>query len=197
MIKSPIKKIYDWAANKANSRFSPLWLGILFIFEIALFIPLDAILIIFCLENPQRKFLYASIATVACTLGGVIGYFLGLLVWDVISPYVLGYLISFDFFDKICAHYNLYQNWAVFIGAFLPLPFKAVALSAGVCHLNLLHFISFVFLARLCRFFLIAKAIDVWGVQIKIFLDKYLGRVVMALGAKVAILFTFFWALGQ
>jgi membrane protein YqaA with SNARE-associated domain len=196
-MKSPIKKIYDWTALRANSRFSPLWLGVIFALEIILFIPLDALLILFCLENPSRKFLYASIATIACTIGGVLGYFLGFFVWDIISPYVLGPLISFNFFDKLCAHYSLYQNWAIFIGSFLPLPFKAVTLSAGVCHLSLFHFISFVFLARFARFFLIAKAVEIWGIQIKIFLDKYLGRIIFALGAKIAIVFTFFCALGQ
>lgn len=196
-MKSPIKKIYAWAALKANSSFSPLWLGVLFVLEIILFIPLDAILILFCLENPSRKFLYALIATVASTIGGVLGYFLGFFLWDVISPYVLGPLISFSFFDRLCEHYSLYQNWAIFLGSFLPLPFKAVTLSAGVCHLNFFHFISFVFLARFCRFFLIAKAVDVWGLQIKTFIDKYLGKIILAFGAKIAILFTFFWALGQ
>ena len=196
-MKSPIKKMYDWAANKANSRFSSMWLAAIFFLEIILFIPLDAIMILFCLENPDRKFLNAFIATVASTAGGVLGYFLGMFAWDAISPYILGSLISLSFFDTICAHYSLYQNWAIFLGSFLPLPFKAVTLSAGVCHLNLFHFITFVFLARFARFFLIAKAVDVWGIQIKSFVDKYLGKVVMAIGAKIAIAFTFFWALGQ
>ncbi len=189
--------MYDWTAIKAKSRFSSMWLIVVFFFEIIVFIPLDALMVLFCLENPDRKFLNAALAAIASTAGGIAGYFLGLFAWDVISPYVLGPLMSASFFDKICAHYSLYQNWAIFIGSFLPLPFKVIALSAGVCHLNLGHFVTFVLLARLARFLLIAKAVEVWGLQIKIFVDRYLGRLIMALGAKIAIAFTFFWALGQ
>lgn len=197
MNKSPIKKVYEWAADKAKSRFSSLWLCLVFFLEIILFVPLDALMVLFCLENPSRKYVNALLAAIASTAGGVVAYFLGLLTWDVISPYVLGPLMSASFFDKLCEHYSLYQNWAVFIGSFLPFPFKVIAISAGVCHLNLAHFISFVLLARLARFLLIAKAVDVWGPFIKLFVDRYLGRLVLALGAKIAIAFTFFWALGQ
>lgn len=191
------KKIYNWAARRANSRLAPLWLGCVFFLELALFLPLDAILILFCLENPQRRFLYAIVATLVSTFSGIIGYVLGLLAWDVISPFVIGHFMSLDFFNRICGHYQLYQNWAIFIGSFLPVPFKAVALSAGVCHLALIPFISFVFLARWARFFLIAKAIQKWGGQIKIFVDRYMGKIMVAMGAKIAIAFAFFWALGQ
>jgi len=197
LMRTPAKKIYDWAARKANTRLAPLWLGCVFLLELIFFLPLDAILVLFCLENPKRRFLYAIIATVASTISGIAGYVLGLLAWDAINPYVIGHLISPEFFARLCDHYHLYQNWAVFIGSFLPIPFKAVALSAGVCHLAVVPFIAMVFLARWARFFLIAKAIQKWGVQIKTFVDRHMGRIAVAVGAKIAIAFAFFWALGQ
>jgi membrane protein YqaA with SNARE-associated domain len=194
---SPAKKIYTWAASKTNSRLAPLWLGLVFLLELIFFLPLDAILVLFCLENPSRRFLFAIVATIASTISGVIGYVLGLFLWETISPYIVGHLISHDFFSRICSHYHNYQNTAVFIGSFLPVPFKAIALSAGVCQLMLTPFIICVFAARWLRFFIIAKAVQKWGTQIKAFVDRHFGRIIMAIGAKIAIAFAFFWALSQ
>src|SRR6187431_3120562 len=77
--------LYSWALQKATSPKAPLWIGLLFALELFLFIPLDAILMFFCLQNRSRIFLYASIATIASLVSGLIGYFLGHFLWDLIS----------------------------------------------------------------------------------------------------------------
>jgi membrane protein YqaA with SNARE-associated domain len=197
MMLSPAKKIYSWASSKAHSPHSHLWLGLIFLLELVLFVPLDAILMLFCLENPQRRYLYAGVATLASLFSGVAGYMLGLWTWETISPYVIGHFISADFFSRICAHYTSHQNIAVFIGSLVPFPFKAVALSAGVCQIFFFPFIASVFVARWLRFFLLAKMVQKWGVQMKAFADRHSGRIVLAFGAKIAIAFTFFWVLSQ
>lgn len=189
------KKFYNWASLKAKQRLAPLWLGIIFLFELIFFIPMDAVLLVFCLENPSRRYFYAAMATVASALTGVIGYFLGHLLWDVLQPYVLDHLISSNFFNQICAHYLAIQNWAVFLGALLPVPYKAITLSAGVCHLMFIPFFGAILAGRMLRFFLIAKATEKWGAQIKTFIDKHFHRFVVAVGIKIAFALSFIWAL--
>ncbi|MBS0649140.1 MAG: DedA family protein [Verrucomicrobia bacterium] len=189
------KKIYEWASRKANSPFAPLWLGVLFFLELVFILPMDAILLLFCLENPKRRYLYALVATVGSISCAVVGYFLGKAAWDFLSPYVLDRMISTSFFERICNHYLSHQHPAVFVGSLLPIPFKAVTLSAGVCKLALLPFLGMVLLARSARFFLIAKVVQRWGVQIKSFVDKHFHRFIVAVGAKIALALTFFWAL--
>ncbi len=189
------KKLYDWASKKANSRFASLWLGIIFFLEMVLFLPMDGILILFCLENPARRYRYAAVATTASVASGLVGYLLGLAAWDALSPYVLDHLISTQFFERISGHYQLHQHLAVFIGSILPIPFKAITLSAGVCELALIPFLAVVLIARLTRFFIIAHAIHRWGIQIKAFIDRHFGSIILAVGAKIALVFTFFWAL--
>jgi membrane protein YqaA with SNARE-associated domain len=193
----PIRKVYDWAASKANTPLAPLWLGVVFLLELFVFVPLDALLMLFCMENPKRRFLYAMIGSVASTISGIGGYLIGYLLWDSIGPFVIQHLISESFFNRLVDHYNSYQGLAVLVGSFLPIPFKAVALSAGFCHVSLLPFIGFVFLARVARFFLVAKLMHLWGPQIKAFLDRHFNRIVVAVGAKIALTLTFFWVLGH
>lgn len=189
------QKFYAWASKKANTRFAPLWLGVIFLLELVFFLPMDAILLLFCLENPSRRYYYAMMATLASALTGITGYYLGHLAWDFLEPYVLDHWISSSMFNRITDHYQAIQNWAVFLGALLPVPYKAVTLSAGVCHLAFPPFLAAILAARWARFFLIAKAIEKWGVQIKSFVDRHFHRFMIALGIKIAFVLSFFWAL--
>lgn len=197
MLFKPARRIYDWGAQKANSPLAPLWLGVIFLLEAVVFLPLDALLMLFCMENSQRRFLYAFVATLASVITAAVGYCIGYLLWDAVGPFVTTHLISPQFFERLVAQYNRYEHWAVFFGSFLPVPFKAVTISAGFCQLTLGKFLLFVWLARALRFFLLAEMMNRFGAQIKTFIDRHFNRIVMAVGAKVAIAFTFFWLLSR
>lgn len=189
------KKIYSWSAEKARSRFAGLWLGVIFFLELVFFLPMDAILLMFCLENPQKRYHYATMATIGSLACGLVGYLVGFAAWEAISPYVLDKLFSTAFFEHLSSHYQTHQHMAVFFGSLLPIPFKAITLSAGVCELALLPFLTVVILARSARFFLIAKLVQRWGVQIKTFVDRHFHRFVVAVGAKIVLAAAFFWIL--
>lgn len=193
----PIRKVYDWAGQKATTRFSPLWLGLVFLMELVLVVPLDALLMLFCMQNPKKRFVYALVGTFASAVSGILGYMIGLFLWDTVGPFIVKHLISESFFNRLVSQYNTYQHWAVILGSFLPVPFKAVALSAGFCQIAVVPFIAFVVVARAARFFIIAQLMGVWGEKVKAFIDRHFGRVVVALGAKIALTVTFFWALGH
>jgi membrane protein YqaA with SNARE-associated domain len=189
------KRLYGWASLKTKERFAPAWLGIIFLSELVFFIPMDAILLLFCLENPGRRYYYAAMATLASLITGAVGYFLGHLMWDLLQPYVLDHWISTAFFNQVCAHYQAIQGWAVFLGALLPVPYKAITLSAGVCHLSLMSFLSAIVAGRMLRFFSIAKVTEKWGAPIKAFIDKHFHRFVFAVGLKIAFALSLLWAL--
>ncbi len=193
----PFKKIYTWACMKVHTPLATMWLGILFLFELVLFVPLDAILILFCLQKRERAFHFAAIGALASTVSGIAGYLLGSFLWDTIGPYVVGPLISQEFFTRMTIHYKEYESIAVFFGSLLPIPFKAVALSAGFCQIPFLPFIACVLSARLLRFFFLAGAVYRYGEVINAFIEKHFSRIVVAVGAKIALTAAFFWALGQ
>src|ERR1700722_19832945 len=181
------RKIYDWAASKACLPLAPLWLGLIFLSELFLFLPLDALLMLFCLQNPQRRFFYASIATFMSLCVACLGYGIGFLLWDTIGPFIVKHLLSADFFDKFVHHYNSHENLAVFFGSLLPIPFKAVTLSAGFCQLSLGSYLLFVVLARSMRFFFLAEAMCRWKTGIKTLIDRHFNRILVILGVKVAL----------
>ena len=193
----PARKVYEWACQKAFSPMAPLWLALIFLLEMFLFLPMDALLMLFCMHNPQRRFIYAAVATLSSIVIGLIGYWVGYFLWDSVGTFVTEHLISTDFFNRLVDHYNSHEFIAVFMGSFLPIPFKAVTISAGFCKLSLGGFVTAMFFARAIRFFVIAELMQRWGVQIKAFVDKYFGHLIMAFGAKTALTFAFFWILGN
>ncbi|MCK4265354.1 DedA family protein [Candidatus Babeliales bacterium] len=175
-----IRRVYDWMGTKVHSPYAPLWLISLFFIEAFCFpIPVDPLLILFCVENPKKSLTYAAISTVSSVLGGILGYTIGSLLWDGIGSTLVQLLISPEVFESVRIKYAMYQTWAVLIAGFSPLPYKAVTLSAGFCKLPVAPFIFYSIIARGARFFLVGSAIKIWGVTIKDFIDRYFNQLIV------------------
>ncbi len=176
-----IRKIYDWMGTKVDSPYAMWWLSVLFFIESSfLVIPVDPLLILFCVEKPKRSMFYAFVATVASVFGGLFGYFIGAFLWKSVGVALVTWIISEATFYNMVAKYKMYQHWAIFLAGFMPLPYKAVTISAGYCHLPILPFMFYSILARGGRFFLVAGLIQLLGVRVKVFIDKYFNQLVIA-----------------
>jgi membrane protein YqaA with SNARE-associated domain len=175
-----IRKIYDWMGTKVSSPYADLWLVTLFFIESSFFIiPVDPLLILYCVTNAKRSLYYATIATLASVAGGLFGYMIGAVMWQSVGTWLVHWIISEQTFYDVVAKYKIYQNWAVLIAGFTPVPYKAITISAGFCGLDLIPFVVCSFIGRGARFFLIAGAIRIWGPQIKHFIDRYFDQLVV------------------
>lgn len=188
-------RFYAWAGAKIRSPLAPLWLFLFFFAEIILFIPLDPLLMMYCIENPRRRFYYAIIATFSSLMAALVGYFIGLYLWDLLSPYILDHLISTSFFHKLELHYEKYESLAVGVGSLLPFPLKAITLSAGACKLPVALFLLAVFTGRLIRFFSVSQLMQHFGPRVKVFMEKYLSKAAIAVGVKIALTAALVWFL--
>lgn len=196
-MKRITQKFYNWGVEKANSPHATAWLGTLFFLEVFLFLPLDALLSFFCLQTPRKTLLYGILAAVTSTISALMGYAIGFFLWDLIGPYVVPHLISTALFAKMSMHLQAHEGLAVFVGAFAPLPIKALSLASGVFSLALPTYVSYVLGARLCRFFLIGGTMFLWGEKGRLFLERHFHRMVVVIGAKLTIAFALFWALAR
>lgn len=196
-MKAQTAKLYSWATQKATSSRSPLWIGLLFALELVLFLPLDAVLMFFCLQNPRKTLLYVLVASGASVISGTCGYLLGHLLWDMIGDFVIPHLISMATFAKMASQLQTNENWAIFLSSLLPFPLKLVSLTAGVFHLEFLPFITALSIARLFRFALVGGAMLIGGERVRSFVDRHFHRLLLLVGAKVAAGFVFFWALAR
>ncbi len=178
-ISSKIRELYDWMGSFVNSPFGvPILAGFFFI-EAIFFFPADPLLILFCVEKPRKSFYYATIATIASVIGGVCAYYIGMFIWHLIGEHLINLFTSQETFDYLCNQYKLYQNWAVLIAGFTPIPFKAVTLTAGFCRLPLIPFIICSYIARGARFYLVAAIVHQWGKVVKKFIDENFNTLVL------------------
>jgi membrane protein YqaA with SNARE-associated domain len=165
--------------EKVDSYYATTWLSFLFFIEAFLFVPVDPLLILFCIQKNKRSLYYAIVATLSSVVGGLFGYIIGAAMWNSIGMKLVSWIISEQTFHNAVLKYKLYQNWAVLIAGFTPLPYKAITLSAGFCNLPLIPFLVFSLISRGARFFLIAGIIRIWGAQIKHFIDRYFNQLVI------------------
>jgi membrane protein YqaA with SNARE-associated domain len=168
-----IKKLYDWLGTQVNSRYALSFLAILSFLESILCPPVAPVLILFCIENKRKAFWYATITTVFSVLGGIVSYYIGFGLWHVIGQKIISYTTTPEMFEHLVSQYQKYETWAVLVGSFAPVPYKALAITAGFCNLKILPFIFYSLIGRGARYYLVAIALSLWGDQIKLCIDRW------------------------
>ena len=80
-----IKYLYNWTLRKAGHAKAHWFLAFISFIESSIFpIPPDIILIPMILSNRTRAWFFATICTISSVLGAVVGYLIGLFLFDTI-----------------------------------------------------------------------------------------------------------------
>jgi membrane protein YqaA with SNARE-associated domain len=183
-----LQKLYAWTIALAARKTAEVWLAVIAFIESSVFlVPADVLFIPMALARPGRAYRFALIATVASTLGGIAGYFLGYLAYETIARPILSFYGKLAEFERLknCAGENTIMVLLVTSGlAHLP-PIKIVTILAGVIRVNFLFFVTSCVIARGLRFFVLAWALNRFGEPIRHFIEKRLGTIAMALAAAL------------
>lgn len=175
-----LRKLYDWTLSLAARKTAEVWLAIIAFIESSIFlVPADVLYLPMTLARPSRAYRYAAVATIASTLGGIAGYFLGLLAYETVAKPVLEFYGKFDEFEKLraCTGEDTLLVLLVTSGlAHLP-PIKVVTILAGVVQVSFLFFVVSCIIARGARFFALGWALKRYGEPIKGFIEKRLGLI--------------------
>ncbi|MEM7008348.1 MAG: YqaA family protein [Thermodesulfobacteriota bacterium] len=170
-----IRRLYDWVLSWADTKYGTPAMAIVSFMESSFFpIPPDPLLMALCLGKPKKSFWYAFICSAASVLGGVLGYFIGWALWDLLSGFFLTYVFNEEAFNYVGDLYNQNAFLAVLGAAITPIPYKVFTVAAGVFHISLFYLIIASAIGRSARFFLEAGLIYFFGEKIKNFIDKYL-----------------------
>jgi membrane protein YqaA with SNARE-associated domain len=176
------RQLYNWVLSFAHSRHATTALFFLSVIEACFFIIApDILMIALALEKPSKTWFYATVITIGSILGGLIGYLIGSQLWHLLAPLFFQFIFSEATFSQIETLYRNWDFWAIFLGAFTPLPYKVFAISAGVFNISLPMFVLAATIGRGMRFFLVASLLAFYGPSIKIFIDKYFNWLSIAL----------------
>ena len=165
-------KLLDYLSRKNSWKF----LGFLSFIESIFFpIPPDLMLVPMILADRKKTMFLVKITTIFSVIGGIFGYFIGLYLWDALSPHIFNWLPSFnEYFREFKIKFNEIGWLIIILGGFTPFPFKVITISCGIMQVNLLLFILFSFLSRGLRFALIGFLMFKFGSSIKKIIEEYL-----------------------
>ncbi len=179
----------------AAHRLAPVYLWMLSMFEaIVVPIPPDAMLIPMVLARRNKAWLFALITSAASVVGGVIGYYIGVFLFESIGwPVVQIYSLE-DEFKTLQAWYADHGAWIVLFAGFTPIPYKLFTIGSGAFAMAFVPFLLMSAIGRSLRFFVVS-AICLWaGESINNFMQRYATPV--GWGVVIAVLLGFvIWSL--
>ncbi len=189
-----LRKLYDWTLSLAARRTAEYWLAFIAFVESSIFlVPADVLFLPMALSRPEKAYRYALVATIASTLGGIAGYFLGYFAYEAVAKPVLSFYGKLDAFEQMrrCTGEDTLVMLLVTSGlSHLP-PIKIVTILAGVAQVSFVFFVLACIIARGARFFALAWALQRYGEPIKAFIEKRLGLLAgLAAAILIALYFT-------
>jgi membrane protein YqaA with SNARE-associated domain len=178
-----LKRLYNWTLEKAGHHHAPRWLfGISFAESSFFPIPPDVLLGPMCLAHPKRAFRYAFVCTLASVLGALLGYAIGLFLFDTIGKAILNAYGLLEKFSAFAASFNE-QGWLiVLLAGFTPLPFKVITIAAGATKMPLYILVIASIISRAARFYMEAALLWKFGEPMKRVIDENFALITTVVG---------------
>jgi membrane protein YqaA with SNARE-associated domain len=171
-----LRRLYDWCVDAAGKRHASWIMGIVSFAESSFFpVPPDAMLIPMALARPDKAFAYATLCTWTSVLGGLLGYFIGAVLYESLGHWLIQ---LYGYGDKVEAFREAYAEWGTWIillKGVTPIPYKIVTITSGFAGYNVILFVIFSFVARGVRFYLVAFLLYRYGPRARAIIEERLG----------------------
>jgi membrane protein YqaA with SNARE-associated domain len=171
-----LRRLYDWCIAAADKPYATWLLGAVSFVESSFFpVPPDAMLIPMALARPDKAWFYATVCTVTSVAGGVLGYFIGALLYDSVGLWLMqlyGYGNKVEAFREAYAQWG---SWIILIKGLTPIPYKIVTIASGFAGFNLLLFVVLSIVARGMRFYAEAFLLNRYGKEARAIIEERLG----------------------
>lgn len=178
LARSPNAERTLFAISFAESSFFPL--------------PPDLLLGPMAAADPSRWLRYAITCTVASVLGGLLGYAIGMFLFDTVGQAILSFFGYAGREAELRAFYDRWGAWFIFIKGLTPIPYKLVTIISGAMAFSLPIFIVASTLTRGLRFLIVAWLFQRFGPQIAPVLERRLGVVLLVVAVAIVLaLFVF------
>jgi membrane protein YqaA with SNARE-associated domain len=192
-----LRRLYDWCIAAADKPYATWLMGLVSFVESSFFpVPPDVMLIPMSLARPERAWFYATVCTLTSVAGGVLGYFIGAVLYDSVGAWLIH---LYGYGNKVEAFRQAYAQWGtliILIKGVTPIPYKIVTIASGFAGYNFVLFVVLSLVARGMRFYLLAFLLNRYGEQARAILEERLGfwvtlGAVVLIGGIIAALYLF------
>ena len=190
MFQTLYKKCLELAAHKSSN----FYLGLVSFIESSFFpIPPDAMIIPMVIAKKKEYLKIFLIASIFSVLGGIFGYLIGYLFFD-LAMYVIefyGYQDKVENLKLSMSQGSGFLAWLsiLFLAGFTPLPYKAFTISSGLIGFNLPVFIIVSLISRGLRFFIVAYLSYKFGELFTEYMEKHGSKWFTIIGIIIVIIF--------
>ena len=190
MFQRLYKKCLELAAHKSSN----FYLGLVSFIESSFFpIPPDAMIIPMVIAKKKEYLKIFLIASIFSVLGGIFGYLIGYLFFD-LAMYVIefyGYQDKVENLKLSMSQGSGFLAWLsiLFLAGFTPLPYKAFTISSGLIAFNLPVFIIVSLISRGLRFFIVAYLSYKFGELFTEYMEKHGSKWFTIIGIIIVIIF--------
>ena len=190
--------VYKKCLNLSAHKSSKFYLALVSFMESSFFpIPPDVMVIPMVISKKNDFIKIFFIATIFSVLGGIFGYLIGALFFD------LGIQIMsfYGYEDKLTNLKNNLINsdgfyaWLgiLFLAGFTPLPYKVFTIASGLIGFNILIFVLISFFSRGLRFFIVSYLSYKFGDIFTKFMEKHGSRWFTIIGISIVIVGIFIY----
>ena len=189
-----IKKIYDKCVSWAGHKYAKPLLAFESFIESSFFpIPPDVMIIPMVIAKKKSYLKIFFIASFYSVLGGIFGYMLGAIFFDMAMNIIefYGYESKVTNLKNSLSQGEGFLAWLsiLFLAGFTPLPYKVFTIASGLISFNILIFIIVSFISRSLRFFLISYLSYKFGDLFTEFMDKHGSKWFTILGLLLVLIF--------
>ncbi len=194
MFNTLYKKCLMLAAHKSSN----FYLGLISFMESSFFpIPPDAMIIPMVIAKKKEYLKIFLIASIYSVLGGIFGYLIGYLFFDLATHVIdfYGYQDKVQNLKLSMSQGSGFLAWLsiLFLAGFTPLPYKAFTISSGLIAFNLPVFIIVSLISRSLRFFIVSYLSYKFGEYFTEFMDKHGSKWFTIIGIIIVIIFIFIY----
>ena len=189
-----LRRLYDWCIAAADKPYATWLMGAVSFVESSFFpIPPDVMLIPMSLARPDKAWYYATVCTLTSVAGGVLGYFIGAVLYDSVGLWLIQ---LYGYGNKVEAFRQAYAQWGawiILIKGVTPIPYKIVTIASGFAGYNIFMFVLLSLVARGMRFYLLAFLLNRYGAKARAIIEERLtfwvtlGAIVLVAGIIAAL----------
>ena len=190
--------LYKKCLNLSAHKSSKYYLALVSFIESSFFpIPPDVMVIPMVISKKSDFIKIFLIATIFSVLGGILGYFIGALFFD-LGMQIMSF---YSYEDKLANLKNNLVNsdgfyaWLgiLFLAGFTPLPYKVFTIASGLIGFNVIIFILISFFSRGLRFFIVSYLSYKFGDIFTKFMAKHGSRWFTIIGILIFIVGIFIY----
>ena len=195
--------LYKKCLILASHKSSKYYLAVVSFIESSFFpIPPDVMIVPMVISKKKDYFKIFLISTISSVLGGIFGYFIGALFFDLGMQIIVfyGYENDLNEIKNNLINSEGFYAWlgVLFLAGFTPLPYKVFTISSGLIGFNIFVFILISLVSRGLRFFIVSYLSYKFGNFFTTFMDKngskwftIVGVLIVLIGLIVYLIFRY------